>query len=312
MPMFNPSTTSGSVSAQSSPSTSSPAASQGQPNARQGLRYLSPGVYRDAQGRLVNSQGQPINGQRGSGSNGSSTQPNGQAPRTNQPNVSQQPLSDFRGFLMGNPFGEKAMDAFNSFADFAKNNAPNFNNAPALPGVNDFAGERQRIEDGLYNRARNDLDTRYKTETDQFEQDMANQGIDIGNPRYQKEKELFLRGRDQAYNDARFQAMRDSGDEQVKLFDQALSARRQGTSEAESLSAQRINNLAAMLNPTVGLGQLQNSRDMVEADQRFKAKEAQKDRAIKLKEIASQGGGGLDFNKLMELIKQLTGEDLAG
>jgi hypothetical protein len=212
---------------------------------------------------------------------------------------------------MGNPFGEKAMDAFNSFADFAKNNAPNFNNAPALPGANDFAGERQRIEDGLYNRARNDLDTRYKTETDQFEQDMANQGIDIGNPRYQKEKELFLRGRDQAYNDARFQAMRDSGDEQVKLFDQALSARKQGTSEAESLSAQRINNLAAMLNPTVGLGQLQNSRDMVESDQRFKAKEAQKDRAIKLKEIASQGGGGLNFDKLMELIKQLTGEDLA-
>lgn len=78
--------------------------------------------------------------------------------------------------------------------------------------------DRQRIEQSMLERAKADLDPFYAQATRDFEQSMSNQGVDIGTPRYQREKELFLKGRDTAYNDARFRAMQAGGEEQSRYL----------------------------------------------------------------------------------------------
>ena len=234
------------------------------------------------------------------------------------------------GFYTNNPFGQSATDAYNQYSDWSKNNQPNFDNVAKLPGADDFAAERQRIEGELYGRAQGDLDKRYKTLSDEFEQTMANQGVDIGSERYKQEKELFLRGRDQAYSDARFDALKNAGAEQSRLFGDAMSARQQGVDEATSLRTQRLADLAAMINPSLNLAQLGSQqesekrridaeRELQERDQSFRSRENRKDRSIKLREIAKigsggggGGGGALDINKILEIVEKLTGQRLGG
>lgn len=160
-------------------------------------------------------------------------------------------------FSAGNAFGQAASQAYNNTQQWLQNNEHNYNNAPKLPGVDDFSADRQRIEQALMGRAKSELDTRYASETDAFEQQMANQGVDIGSERYKKEKALFEKGRGEAYNDANFRAMLAGGDEQSRLFGMGLQARQQSVSETDALRNSRLNEMAALLNPAMEMeGQL--------------------------------------------------------
>lgn len=167
-------------------------------------------------------------------------QPTGATPATGKP-------TGF--FSAGNAFGQMAGEAYQNTQNYLQNNPLNYNAAPALPGVNDFSGDRQRIEQAMMGRARGELDTRYNQETADFEQQMANQGIDIGSERYQRERALFDKSRNEAYNDANFRAMIAGGDEQSRLFGLGLQARQQSVTEADAMHASRITDLAALLAP---------------------------------------------------------------
>lgn len=224
-------------------------------------------------------------------------------------------------FSAGNQFGQGATDAWQKQADWINQNQPNFDSLGKLPGAEDFSADRARVENDLFSHAKQDLDTRYKQETDDFEQRMANQGIDIGSQRYQRERELFDRGRNQAYSDARFGAMKDAGAEQSRLFQDALSSRQQGANEAINLRTMRINDLASILNPALTAQQSINQQREANANRQFTASENQRQRNFTQRENAltraasrrnAGGGQNLDINQLLELVKQLSGEDLKG
>ncbi|NDF13033.1 MAG: hypothetical protein EB060_09510 [Proteobacteria bacterium] len=175
-------------------------------------------------------------------------------------------------FSAGNAFGQQAQTAYNNTANYLQNNPMNYNAAPALPGVNDFSADRQRIEQALMGRARTELDTRYGNETAAFEQRMANEGVDIGSDRYRREKEAFERDRNEAYNDANFRAMLAGGDEQSRLFGLGLQARQQAVTEQDSIRASQLADLAAMVNPALKIEELMNEKaiaDQTNATNRY-------------------------------------------
>ena len=165
-------------------------------------------------------------------------------------------------FSAGNAFGQTASQAYNNTQQWLQNNPANYDNAPKLPGVDDFSADRQRIEQALMGRAKGELDTRYASESDAFEQRMANEGVDIGSEKYKKEKALFEKGRGEAYNDANFRAMLAGGDEQSRLFGMGMQARQQSVSETDALRNSRLNEMAALLNPAMQMEGFINERDI--------------------------------------------------
>jgi hypothetical protein len=175
-------------------------------------------------------------------------------------------------FSAGNAFGQAAGQSYNNTAQWLQNNPANYDNAPKLPGVDDFSADRQRIEQALIGRAKGELDTRYGQESADFEQRMANEGVDIGSERYKREKALFEKGRNEAYNDANFRAMLAGGDEQSRLFGMGMSARQQAVSETDNLRNSRLAEMAAILNPALemeGLITNRNIADMQNETQRY-------------------------------------------
>jgi hypothetical protein len=165
-------------------------------------------------------------------------------------------------FSAGNAFGQAASDMYTNTQQYLKDNPANYNNAPKLPGVDDFSADRQRIEQALMGRAKGELDTRYAQESQDFEQRMANEGVDIGSEKYRREKALFEKGRGEAYNDANFRAMLAGGDEQSRLFGMGLSARQQAVSETDALRNSRLTEMAALLNPAMTMEGYINDRDI--------------------------------------------------
>lgn len=234
-------------------------------------------------------------------------------------------------FSAGNTFAQQAQNYYNKATDYFSNNQPNYNNAPALPGVNDFSADRSRIENAMYDRSKQNLDLQWDQNSKEFEQRMANQGVDIGTPKYAREKEAFEKARSQAYNDSQYQAMMGAGTEQSRMFNNALMARQQGVTEADNLTANRINQLAAVLNPAF---EAQNSinnryatdrtfdaaaaeRDMRErlaaTQNSWQGKQNDLDRAIKRSEVAkmgNNGGGAIDPAVLAKFFEIITGEKL--
>ncbi len=167
-------------------------------------------------------------------------------------------------FSAGNAFGQAAGQTYQNTQNYLQNNPLNYNAAPALPGVNDFSADRQRIEQALMGRARGELDTRYNQETADFEQMMANQGVDIGSEKYKRERTQFDKARNEAYNDANFRAMLAGGDEQSRLFGLGLQARQQSVSEADAMHTSRLADMAALLEPAMKMEGLINERTIAD------------------------------------------------
>lgn len=158
-------------------------------------------------------------------------------------------------------FGDSAQSAYQNY--FGGLSQPfQYRNLPSLPGAYDFSADRQRMEDAVYGKAAGTLDQRYKTETDAFNQQMANQGVDIGSERYRREKALFDQSRNEAYNDARYRAILAGGDEQSRLFGLGLQSRQQSVAEQSSERQQQNADLAALLDPYYQSGQLSNQLDI--------------------------------------------------
>jgi hypothetical protein len=213
-------------------------------------------------------------------------------------------------FSVGNKMGNAAQQAFDAFTQWQTSNQPSYDGVSALPNADSFSADRTRIEGELFNRAKSDLDLRYKTETDAFAQDMANKGIDIGSERYKREKELFDRTRNQAYTDARFDALTNAGAEQKRLFDMALDTRKQGTTEVDNLRASRIADLAAVVNPSLAGQQVIDSRDASlrdnanrkadrkaakderKANRKFEGDQRERDRQVQREGIRARNSGG--------------------
>lgn len=125
----------------------------------------------------------------------------------------------------------------------------NYDSAPKMMDANQIAAERQRLEQGLYGKTEVDLNRRYQQEEEAFRANLANQGLDIGSQRYQRELDAFRRSKDEAYNDAKFQSMMYGGQETDRMFEQSMKARQQAIGEMDALRDRPLKEMAALLDP---------------------------------------------------------------
>lgn len=95
----------------------------------------------------------------------------------------------------------------------------------ALPGVNDFSADRQRVEDSIMSRNNTD----FARDEESMRQRLANQGISAGSDAWNREFDTLNR----AKVDARNQAILAGGQEQSRLFGLGSSARAQQFGEQQ-------------------------------------------------------------------------------
>lgn len=105
------------------------------------------------------------------------------------------------------------------------------NGVQDIPGLNDFGGERQRVEDSLYDRQTSRLDPQYDQQRKTLENELMNQGFARGSEGWNHEMEAFNRDKEMAYSGARNDAIAAGGSEQSRMFGDAMSARGQGVDE---------------------------------------------------------------------------------
>lgn len=101
-----------------------------------------------------------------------------------------------------------------------------YSNLPALPGVNDFSAERQRVEDAYMGRFNQDIG---RQEEDQISRLNA-EGLQRGSAAYNNAMDTLNRER----VDARNAAIQAGGAEQSRLFNLASQARSQLAGEAQT------------------------------------------------------------------------------
>ncbi len=101
----------------------------------------------------------------------------------------------------------------------------------ALPGQDDFGGERQRVEDAMYGRSSARLDPEWQSRKAALESDLMNQGFARGSEGYNSAMGDYERQREAAYAGARNDAVMGGGQEQSRMFGDALAARQQGAGE---------------------------------------------------------------------------------
>lgn len=122
---------------------------------------------------------------------------------------------------------------------------------PAIPGANDFSGERQRVEDAVYGRATSDLDPQYQQREDATRTRLLNSGNTEGSEAWRNEMGNFERERQGAYDQARNSAILAGGNEQSRLLADALSAR--NTMSGEKFNQGNFANNAATASNAYGL-----------------------------------------------------------
>lgn len=99
------------------------------------------------------------------------------------------------------------------------------------PNSLDFTAERARIEGDIYNRYKQDLDTQFSAENQEFERRMASQGIPAGSAQYNRLQQQMQQNQARAYQDARTQAVQSSGDEMTRSFGMAMDSRARAVDE---------------------------------------------------------------------------------
>lgn len=132
-----------------------------------------------------------------------------------------------------------------------------FSSATQLPGNNDFSAERQRVEDALYGRAASRLDDQFARREEDQRAQLLNRGLREGTEAYANAERDLNQSRTDAYGDLRDRAVLAGGQEQSRLFQQALAARQQGV--GEQLQQGQFANDAAQLQNMYGLNRRQQA-----------------------------------------------------
>lgn len=117
-----------------------------------------------------------------------------------------------------------------------------FEGLQGLPGLNDFGGERQRVEDAMFGRTSRLLAPEFQQQEERLAQQLANQGLPIGSEAFNEEMNRFQTQRDQTMADLADRAVMAGGQEQSRLFGQALTAR--GQQFGERMGAGQFANTA--------------------------------------------------------------------
>ena len=103
----------------------------------------------------------------------------------------------------------------------------------AIPGANDFSGERQRVEDSLYDRFASRADTRFGQQQTSLENQLRDQGFVAGDEGYDAAMRDFNFGKNDAYQGAARDAVAGGGSEQSRMLADALRIRGQQGAEGQ-------------------------------------------------------------------------------
>jgi len=128
-----------------------------------------------------------------------------------------------------------------------------FDGIPQAPGVGDFSGDRQKVEQATYDRALNLMRPEFDRQRRRTETDLITRGLPGAGPAggaseaYASEMDRLGDSQNRALTDASLAAIQAGGAEQSRLFGLGQSARQQGINEAQTLRAQPFNELAAFL-----------------------------------------------------------------
>lgn len=106
-----------------------------------------------------------------------------------------------------------------------------------LPGVNDFGAERQRVEDALFQRQSALLNPRLEQEQRRLETQLASRGVAPGSAASRRALDDQARRSNEALAAARNDAILAGGQEQSRLFGNALQARGQQFGERQALTS---------------------------------------------------------------------------
>lgn len=103
-----------------------------------------------------------------------------------------------------------------------------------LPGTDDFGAEQKRQSDAVYAQAASRLDPQFQQRESDMRSRLAAQGISENSDAYRRELDNEARTRNDAYDQANFQAIQAGSTEQSRLFGLSMSARQQGQNEADT------------------------------------------------------------------------------
>lgn len=98
-----------------------------------------------------------------------------------------------------------------------------------LPQADEAA--RQKIQDALYANSTRTLDPYWQQQQSDMASSLAAQGINLGSDAYDRQYGNFIRGRNDAYDQARNDATTMSTDQMQKLFQMAMARRQEGVNE---------------------------------------------------------------------------------
>lgn len=111
-----------------------------------------------------------------------------------------------------------------------------------LSGLNDintdFSGQNQAVRDALYQKTTGLMNPDFKRQEEQARQTLYNQGLVAGSAAYDEELNRLMGQQNQSRERAALDATIAGGQEEARLFQQALAARQQGV--GERLSAQDV------------------------------------------------------------------------
>lgn len=121
--------------------------------------------------------------------------------------------------------------------------------APAVRGIDDFAGERQRIEQDLFNRFESLNAERFAKERENLMTELSQRGIPVGSELFNKQLQELENTQNRSREEARVSATQLAGAEQARLFEGQLQGRNQFLGESQlqrSLPLQELGQLLAL------------------------------------------------------------------
>ena len=111
---------------------------------------------------------------------------------------------------------------------------------------NDFSGERQRVEDALYNRSKSRLDPQFEIGQRDLETKLYNQGVQPGTEAWDRELSSLGRQKQDAYSGARTDAITAGGAEQSRMYGMDYQTANQNATLQNQGRQQGLNELFSM------------------------------------------------------------------
>jgi hypothetical protein len=103
-----------------------------------------------------------------------------------------------------------------------------------IPGQGDFGAERTRVEDAMFNRQKRLMEPGFQQSRDRLAQDLANRGMPIGSEASNRALNRLDTSQGQAMADLTDRSVALGGQEQSRLFGQAMGTRGQQFGERQA------------------------------------------------------------------------------